>query len=174
MQKPENTYLPKSLKEARELGQNLYYTGTPCKYGHLTYRYVADRACAACVKAKVKKASTTGGGNKRRWAAKTAEQKATIYAKRKAYYETTKEARKAEKLRSYHRLKQDSDWLAVRRSKVNEHRKTKGRTKEVSNPEVKRRYKQTQKGKAATRANDAKRRAAKMQRTPTWLTVDDH
>lgn len=174
MQKPEICFLPKSLVAAKAEGHNLYYTGIPCKHGHDTYRYVADRSCSDCVKAKVKKASTIGGGNARRWAAKTKEQKNVIYEKRKIYYEKTKELRRAEKLSSYNRLKENHEWLIERRAKINAYRAANGRKLEKSNPEVKRKYKNTLKGKANTRANDAKRRAAKMQRTPAWLTEEDH
>lgn len=174
MQKLEITCLPKSLKEAREVGHNLYYTGIPCKHGHLTYRYVLDRACSECVKAKVKKASTQGGGSARRWAAKTEEQLQVIYEKRKIYYKKTKEKRRAEKLASYHKLKQNSEWMELRRKKINAYRAINGRPLEVSNPEVKRRYKQTEKGKLTSLANDAKRRTAKMRRTPAWLTEEDY
>lgn len=139
----------------------------------MTYRYVKDRACSACVKAKVKRLSTAGGGNARRWAAKTPEQLAKIYAARKSYYKKTTEARLAEKKKSYEKLKQDVDWCAARRKKTNTYRAAFGRAPENSNPEVQRRYKQTAKGKAKVRAHDAKRHAAKMKRTPAWLTQDD-
>lgn len=173
MQKQEISCLPKSLSEAKSIGHNLYYTGVVCRHGHLTYRYVKDRACSDCVKAKVKRLSTFGGGNARRWAAKTPEQLAKIYAVRKSYYDKTKESRLAEKQKSYEKLKQDVNWRAARREKTNAYRAAFGRTPEILNPEVKRRYKQTISGKAKLRAHDAKRRTEKMKRTPAWLTKDD-
>lgn len=173
MQKHETNSLPKSAAEALVAGSHVYFTGVACKHGHTTYRYVKDRSCSTCVKNKVKRLATTGGGNARRWAAKTSEQLAEIYAKRKAYYYKTQAVRLAEKQASYEKLKKSMDWCAERRQKINAYRAAFGRSAEVSNPEVKRRYKQSAHGKANARANDAKRHAAKMHRTPAWLTADD-
>jgi hypothetical protein len=153
MQNLEICCLPKSLEEARSIGHNLYYTGNPCKHGHLTYRYVADRACSDCVKAKVKKSSTIGGGNARRWAAKTKEQKDVIYEKRKAYYEKTKEARRTEKMRSHAKLKNNKEYVEQKKL-------------------ASKKWKQNNIGKV--RADTVKRRLAKMQRTPAWLTEEDY
>lgn len=173
MPKHDLNSLPKSLAEARKAGSNIYYTGVHCKNSHLTYRYVADRICSACVMAKVAKLSTVGGGNARRWAAKTKEQLSVIYEKRKKYYEKTKEKIKEEKRKSYEKLKQDPVWLENKRRKTKEYREKFGRKKDVSNPEVKKRYKQTLNGKTKARANDAKRRAELLRRTPSWLTEED-
>lgn len=43
---------PISLQEAKALGLSRYYTGQPCRHGHDTERYVCDRKCVACGKAK--------------------------------------------------------------------------------------------------------------------------
>lgn len=173
MQKQEISCLPKSLSEAKNIGHNLYFTGVACRHGHTTYRYVKDRACSECVKTKVKRLSTSGGGNARRWASKTLGQLSEIYAKRKKYYDKTKKTRLAEKKMSYEKLKCNLEWLAARRQKTNAYRAIAGRLPEISNPEVKRKYKKTVQGKINVRANDAKRHAAKIQRIPAWLTKDD-
>lgn len=41
--------------EAKELGLKQYYTGKPCKNGHIASRYVASRLCSVCCMQKVKK-----------------------------------------------------------------------------------------------------------------------
>lgn len=35
--------------EAKELGLRRYFTGDPCKYGHICERYVSTRGCVCCV-----------------------------------------------------------------------------------------------------------------------------
>jgi hypothetical protein len=109
--------------------------------------------CSECAKIKVKKAATVGGGNARRWAEKTTAQKAAIYTNRKKYYNKTKEERRKEKLRSYNVLKQNKEYIAKRNV-------------------VSKQWKLNNPGKV--RADTVKRRVAKMQRTPAWLTDDDY
>lgn len=40
--------LPASRAEARAADKTHYFTGRPCKYGHLAYRRVSDAHCLAC------------------------------------------------------------------------------------------------------------------------------
>jgi hypothetical protein len=37
-----------SLDEARTSGLKKYYTGEPCKHGHISERYTSDRGCCVC------------------------------------------------------------------------------------------------------------------------------
>ena len=36
--------------DALRLGAKTYYTGNPCRYGHISYRYTSSGACADCIK----------------------------------------------------------------------------------------------------------------------------
>lgn len=39
-----------SRKEAKEQGLDFYYTGKPCKHGHVSKRYVSTGVCLECIK----------------------------------------------------------------------------------------------------------------------------
>lgn len=39
-----------SIKEAKEAGRNWYFTGQPCRRGHVCQRLVSNRACVECRK----------------------------------------------------------------------------------------------------------------------------
>ena len=41
---------PRTKAEADQLGVNRYYTGKPCKNGHISERYVVNRLCIECLK----------------------------------------------------------------------------------------------------------------------------
>jgi hypothetical protein len=43
-----------TLQEARIAGTTRYFTGKPCKYGHIAERRVLDRGCVVCANAKAK------------------------------------------------------------------------------------------------------------------------
>lgn len=44
-----------SLKDAKEKGLTRYFTGRPCKYGHISERRVSSRLCIECARIKDKK-----------------------------------------------------------------------------------------------------------------------
>jgi hypothetical protein len=41
----------KTRKQAMIDGENTYFTGKPCKHGHMTYRYVQSGTCYDCINA---------------------------------------------------------------------------------------------------------------------------
>lgn len=54
--------LPVTRKEALAQGSKHYYTGVPCKYGHLDIRQSGDTKCSACNRAWQAKFSATPSG----------------------------------------------------------------------------------------------------------------
>lgn len=47
----ENDNLPASRDEAIESGEVFYYTGLPCRNGHLAKRYTTSGQCIECTRA---------------------------------------------------------------------------------------------------------------------------
>lgn len=41
-------FIPSTRKEAKKLGLSYYYTGLPCKHGHVAKRHAASGTCIAC------------------------------------------------------------------------------------------------------------------------------
>ena len=76
-----------SREEARAQGQSWYFTGVPCRHGHIDKRSVKGNACFECRRQAVK-----------RHAAKNPEK---VKETARAYYAANREERKA-KVRAYH------------------------------------------------------------------------
>lgn len=47
--------LPRSRAEAKAIGSLHYFTGKPCKNGHISFRYTCDRSCSVCKNDKARK-----------------------------------------------------------------------------------------------------------------------
>lgn len=140
--------------EAKQAGRATYLTGLPCKNGHIAERMTASGSCVECRRE----------GDRRRYALdpkKIIERKQASYKinaeeikrrRRERYAENPDKERVAARERS-------AEWRAANPDKV-----------KAQKP-FKRAYKQANPEKNA--ALLAKRRAAKMLRTPKWLTEDD-
>lgn len=53
--------LPNSRQAARSIGEHRYYTGSPCKHGHVTWRRVDSGACVDCLRYVNRQSSSAGG-----------------------------------------------------------------------------------------------------------------
>ncbi len=81
----DTTNLPKTRQEAKSTGAKYYFTGEPCKHGHVAPRKTKG-SCVECLKVEWEKANTTRSNYFRNYNKSEAGQK----AKRK-YYEANKE-----------------------------------------------------------------------------------
>lgn len=140
--------------EAKQSGMPHYWTGQPCKSGHVAFRITSTGTCIEC--------------RRQRDREKYAQNPDAAIAKKKKYYAQNANVIK-EKRREKYKLNSDLE---------------KGASKErsalwrMNNPEkvkqqasIKLAYKRANPQKSA--ALLAKRRAAKKHRTPSWLTKDD-
>jgi 5-methylcytosine-specific restriction endonuclease McrA len=81
----DTTNLPKTRQEAKATGAKYYFTGEPCKHGHIATRKTKG-SCVECLKVEWEKANTTRADYFREYNKSEAGQQ----AKRK-YYEANKE-----------------------------------------------------------------------------------
>ena len=81
----DTTNLPKTRQEAKATGAKYYFTGEPCKHGHIAPRKTKG-SCVECLKVEWEKANTTRADYFRDYNKSEAGQQ----AKRK-YYEANKE-----------------------------------------------------------------------------------
>ena len=140
--------------QAKQEGRLTYLTGLPCKNGHVAERMTDSGSCIECRRE----------GDRRRYAL---DPKKIIQRKQEHYKlnaEKIKERRRAKYAENPDKERivakaRSAEWRASNPDKV-----------KAQNP-LKKAYKQANPEKSA--ALLAKRRAAKLLRTPKWLTKDD-
>ena len=64
-----------SRQEAKEKGLRFYFTGEPCKYGHVSVRYVSGTKCKECLKESDKRHKDKRSAYHREWYKKNKKQK---------------------------------------------------------------------------------------------------
>lgn len=94
--------LPKTRKEAKEQGQPYYFTGEPCKHGHIAPRKVKG-ACLTCLQLEWKAAQEKRADYFREYNKSDAGQKAKqdYYQRNKATVIARAQARPTEEKRTY-------------------------------------------------------------------------
>ena len=139
---------------AKASGLTRYFTGRPCKHGHVAERFVSNGWCVECAAG----ANKSGADYKRRY---YTENRESLRAGQKEYRERNREVINARK-RGYvkaNRTKETArhrEWCARHPERVSEYR----RNYYAKNPH---------KINAKTRL----RQASQLQRTPAWLTELD-
>ena len=161
MSKPD---LPKTRAEAKALGAPQYFTGKPCKQGHLVPKFTSSGSCTECLAARRREYM-------REWAQKNPEVKkeraAEWYEKKREeiiervranYYKDIEKSR--QRARDYAETHRDEARLRVRKWSE-------------ANPERKRENDKawTEANRARSHSLKAKYRAARRQACPPW--VDD-
>jgi len=164
-----------TLKEAREQGSHIYYTGLACIHGHIAYRYVKTRQCSDCAKIKqqayaAKNAVRLALKSSATWAGKTKEEREEHNILRKIYYNNTRVARLAEKKKAYEKLRLNEQWMQEKRDKTNTYRALHGRI-DKQHPLSKKKWKLENKG--SVNAAHMKRHVSKINRTPVWTSETD-
>lgn len=88
--------LPSSKKEARAIGAKYYFSGMPCKYGHIAKRLVSNNSCVICQSDRQKKWKAANPDRAKQlvsdWALNNPER---VREKSRKYYRKNAEARRA-------------------------------------------------------------------------------
>jgi hypothetical protein len=147
-----------SRAEARELGLKFYFTGKPCKHGHVSERYVSTHFCKKCMDKRYEDNSELV---KERVRLNYQANQDKYLAKKREYFHKNKEVL-AEKNRE--RYQNNKERVAERSKEYRSKNKDKIK-------EMKRKY--ASENLELINHYSAKRRAAKRQAVPKWLTDED-
>jgi len=154
---------PASNKEALNTGSKFYYTGISCKRGHIGTRYAGKGDCVACT---VERANTRYKNKKEEVLAKLRVRylencdtiKSRVIKRRVDNPEKVRSEKKKEYTKHKDKyLERAKEWAKANPNKV----KTSGKAFRSRNPDA---YYQAV----------VRRRMLKAQRTPFWITEEDH
>lgn len=158
--------------QAIERGLTRYFTGKPCKHGHVSARQVS---CWQCIECDREKKSRDYATNPRKFAERSASYRSKNTEKLRdynaRYRSENKEKIRGEKSRYYAHnsekvIERNARYRSENQEKVREYKSR----YQSENPEKTREYKARYRAKnqEIVRAEKAKRRAAKCDRIPSW------
>lgn len=148
--------MPASWSQAKATGTPLYFTGKPCKRGHVAPRRTGGGNCVECQAAHH---TTNRDSISARAKERYASNRDAVIARTREYRTINREAVR-DRNRAYHEANREA--IAAKRKANREAIAAWERT-----------YRQTPEGRAGKRAKDARYRAAKLQSVP-HLTPEDH
>lgn len=190
---PSTTLQVISRKEALLLKRKRYFTGEPCKYGHIDERYLSDGRCAECCRIKLRK-KYKNDPDKARQRVKNYRvnnpEKVKLW--NKAYRDNNPELVRAWDKEKYNRMKNDPvKWDAEKKRQNSKQKKAYWKDPEKykkksrlyrSIPEVRARSNALAKKYKKNNPDVIRRlnqkhagiyRAVKLKRIPNWLTSQD-
>ena len=111
----DHTQYPKTRKEAKAIGATHYYTGEPCKHGHIALRKTKG-ACVECLKIEWQKGNESRAGYFKEY-----NKRDDIKDRKSDWYQANRDAvidraktRPVEKLREYRNVWKENNVLQVR------------------------------------------------------------
>lgn len=160
--------LPKRFSEAKKAKSIYYFTGKPCKNGHVVPRWTAGGVCVECSKRHQKdfyhthklipedkeKMSKFGREYRQRYPDRREQRTQKHYSENREKY-----------------IEQTSKWIVDNPEKAAEHRKNYRDTHVEEISESNKQYRKAHKEQYAYYAGI--RRAKKLNATPNWLTTND-
>lgn len=105
----DQDYMPTSDRDAKALGLSMYFTGKPCRKGHLTARYASSAECFFC--RQQKNTSVELKKKQQKWSEKNKELKLQQLKDR---YERNK---------NFERLRSRSKWLLNKQKVIESNKK---------------------------------------------------
>jgi hypothetical protein len=144
------------LDQAKALGLKFYFTGTPCKNGHVAPRYASTRQCSECIKQHSKKWDSENRSRRRKL--KKAAYKANIEHYRKWKNNNYQKNKEKERKRAIDYYRNNIEKVMAYRAENAEAIKQRIKSWRLRNPD---RY----------AAYSMCRRARRLEATPLWADV---
>lgn len=152
-----------SRAQAKEQGLKRYYTGEPCKHGHVAERKVLDKTCTACNTEK----SRRHAGATKKWREENRER--DLATKRRSYLNNPdwykKKARDWDTANPEKKREANNKWRTSEKGLV-QNREAYARDPEAYNARTK---KWKQANPDAIREMTRRRQATKLRATPAWV-----